>query len=385
MNQRKHSRNLLNKLNRLLHDVCAQVFARIKPLRVMRSPQEVSSPDSCEWIDEAGRTQVDNAFECRFHARDLSTFFDWPDLSLMTLHDAWMTGDQGQVFLNDGTFLSICPSLRHLPERKVRRPLPWLSRRLDGVYFHLTGVDHENHAHFLFQHLPRLLAAKEQLKKHGDNFKVIVAPGHHRWQARYLRYFGISEDRVVVASVGTIRVEKLLYVPMPYGSSYLCNPRFYQEMRDGFSSNIQPSPASTGGVLFISRQDAPDRRLLNEEEIIGICREVMGDVQVVQLGKLKLDDQIRLCSTARLVIGPQGQGMGVVLFMRQGAVVVMEYGDEFLPFGWCRAFCDAAITLGVSALRLISGTAADEQRCWSYPPDKFRSEMLRLRELLPPP
>lgn len=386
MSKRKPSRSISSKLNRVLHDACAQVSARLKPLRIIRQADKVPSPDRSEWIDEAGRIDVDNTFESNFHSKDIPASFEWPALPLMTLHDAWITGDQGQVFLRDGTFLSICPSLRHLPERKVRRPIARLGRRLEGVYFHLTGVDHENHGHFLFQHLPRLLAARAKLREHGERLKVIVAPGHQRWQTRYLEYFGISEDRVVEASVGTLHVEKLLYVPMPYGNTYLCNPRFYREIRDGFTSGITSSAAQTDGpILFISRQDAPDRRLNNEEEIISICQELFGPVQVLQLGKVKLNDQIHLCSTARLVIGPQGQGMSVMLFTKQSAVVVMEHGSQFLPFGWCRAFCDAAILLGGSAMRLISQTSADEQRCWSYPTAIFREEMLRLRDLLRQP
>lgn len=384
MIQQKPFHILLNKLNRLLHDTWAQVSTKIKPLRVIRNPIEVASPDLSEWIDEAGQIQVDNTFESQFHAEEIAASLDWPQLPLMTLHEAWVTGDQAQVFLSDGTFLSICPSLRHLPERKVRRPLAWLSRRLSGVYFHLTGVDHENHGHFLFQHLPRLLAARTKMREYGEHFRVLVAPGHKRWQMRYLKYFGISEEQVVEASAGTTQVEKLIYVPLPYGSSYICNPRLYREMRDGFCVG-KAAASGDGEILFISRKDAPDRRLTNEEEIIGICQEVFGKVEAVMLGKLPLDEQIRRCSQARLIIGPQGQGMSVVLFMRQGALVVMEHGDGFCPLGWCRAFCDTGIMLGVSSLRLVSGTGADEQRCWSYPPEKFREEMLRLSDLLPPP
>jgi len=384
MSLRKPSRNFSTRLNRVLHDACAQLLSRLRPLRVIRQPEEVAPPNSCEWIDEAGRLEVDNSFENRFHSRELKSSLEWPALPLMTLHDAWITGDQGQVFLHDGTFLCVCPSLRHLPQRKIRRPLAWLARPLRGVYFHLTGVDHENHAHFLLQHLPRLLAAREHCRKHSAELKVIVAPGHKRWQSRYLQYFGISDDRIVEASVGTIRVEKLLYVPMAYGNTYLCNPRFYREIRDGFTRSIPPeAEGAHGPILFISRQDAPDRRLTNEEEIIAICREELGSVQVVQLGRLKLDEQIRLCATARLIIGPQGQGMGVVLFAKGGLFVVLEYGETFHVHGWCRAFCDTASALGLQTLRLMSGGGFDACRDWNYPADKFREEVLRLRDLAP--
>ncbi len=372
------------KATRLVHDAYASVMAWLSPPRMIEDPFLIPPPGKAVKIDPANGITVENGFESGFHGVEIATGFTWPDLWLVELQEAFVAGDQGQVFLEDGTFLSICPSLKRLPIRKLRRPLSLLSRRIEGVFFHLTGVDHENHGHFLFQHLPRLLAAREQLREHGDTFKVLVAPGHKKWQARYLAYFGISADRIVELSAGTTRVERLIYVPMPYGSSYICNPRLYREMRDGFCGG-KAAASGNGEVLFISRNDAPDRRLTNEEEIIGICEEVFGKVEVVMLGKLPLDEQIRRSSHARLVIGPQGQGLSVVLFMRQGALVVMEHGDRFHPLGWCRAFCDTGIMLGVSSLRLVSGTGADEKRCWSYPPEKFREEMLRLRDLLPPP
>ncbi len=384
MIKRRPSRSISSKLNRVLHDACAQVSARLKPLRIIRQADKVPSPDRSEWIDEAGRINVDNTFESEFHSKEIPASFEWPALPLMTLHDAWITGDQGQIFLKDGTFLSICPSLRHLPERKVRRPMALLGRRLEGVYFHLTGVDHENHGHFLLQHLPRLLAAKERLRDYANTWKVIVAPGHKRWQARYLRYFGITEDRVIEASVGTLQMEKLLYVPMPHGNTYLCNPRFYRDIHSHLTLAATEVPTGhEGPILFISRQDAPDRRLVNEASIVRICHQVLGDVRIVQLSKLDLAEQIRLCASARLVIGPQGQGMTVALFAKRGLFVVMEYGKEFNSLGWCRAFCDVASLLGVPTMRLISGTPPDDSGGWSYPSDKFHEELVRLRSRLP--
>ncbi len=373
------------RIVRWLHDAYAQAAARLKPLNMVRDVSGLSASCRTIKIDTAGSMQVDNEFESTFHGKDLPTALSWNDLWLVELHNARVTGDQGHVFFSNGDFLSICPSLRHLPSRKVRRPILPLARHLTGVYFHLTGVDHENHGHFLFQHLPRLLAAREEIRDRHPDFKVLVAPGHRRWQARYLSFFGIPEERVVEASVGTISVETLLYVPMPYGNTYLCNPRFYRLMRDGFTSGLPPRLESDAGpVLFISRKDAPDRRLVNEDEILAICTEVFGKVEVVNLGKIPLSEQIRLCAGAKLVIGPQGQGMSVVLFMRGGAFFVMEYGKDFKPLGWCRAFCNVALFLGLRSLRLISGENFDEERCWSYPPVKFREEMLRLRDLLSP-
>jgi hypothetical protein len=154
------------RLVRWLHDAYAQAAARLKPLKVVRKVSELSAPCLTIKIDIAGSVQVDHEFESSFHGKDMQAEFSWNDLWLVELHNARVTGDQGHVFFSNGDFLAICPSLKLLPSRKVRRPILPLARHLTGVYFHLTGVDHENHGHFLFQHLPRLLAAREEICGH---------------------------------------------------------------------------------------------------------------------------------------------------------------------------------------------------------------------------
>jgi len=374
----------LSKMRRWIHD--SSTFLKNgfgSTLVVNRGSSYL--PNDTKWVlEEAGSVEIDNSCESLFYKKLIPAGFTWPEASLCILSNAYLTGDQGQVFQADGSLLQICPSLDHLPLKKIRRPISLFAKKIPGTVFHLTGVDHENHGHFLFQHLPRLLAARENvlLKK---EFRVLVAPGHVNWQLRYLQYFGIQKDQIVEGSTGTVKVEHLAYVPMLYGSSYLCNPDYYRQIHQAFRSAPIPEEASLKGeqhdIIFISRSDAPNRKLTNEAEVIKVCEEVWGKVYVLELSRTPLPEQIRICRSAKIVIGPQGQGLSVLFFMEKALLILLEYGHTLQPLGWCAAYRDVAILTGNRCVRLLSQSLPDSEGNWMYDIPKFQVDAHRLAQL----
>jgi capsular polysaccharide biosynthesis protein len=327
-----------------------------------------------------GELRVEHRLEALYH--DLPSSFStlrWPESRLLRLRHASVVGDQGNVFLKDGRWLRACPSLEVLQPRKVRRPLPLGARRTEAPAFHLTGRDHENRAHFLFQHLPRLLACKDAPAL-PQTLQVIVARGHRRWQEEYLRKLGLSREVSFIESdAGTLRCRELYYVPqIRSGSSPLCRPQDYIHLRERLH---RPGP-KTGLPVFISRADAPDRHLLNEAEVIASFERVFGSCQVVRLSEIPLDEQIQIFSRAPLVAGSQGQAFSAALFSRHTVFVILEAG-EHNP--WCGSFRDVAVICGNEALTLYSGTPRQKGQSYVFPLEKLEHAWRKLRPLLASP
>ena len=345
-------------------------------------PEQATEPVSGKGVEAIqvsppGQLRLNHSLEARFYGlAESSSLVEWPESSLYRINNARVVGDQGNVFLQDGRWLRACPSLNVMEPRKVRRPLPIYSRSIHGPAFHLTGRDHENHGHFLFQHLPRLLACRD-LPQVPKKMKVLVAEGHKRWQARYLQKLGLAENEdIIECHEGTVRCDELYYVPqIREETSPVCRPQDYLTMRECFH---RPG-SKTGLPVFISRADAPDRYLINEKEAVASFEKVFGSCQVVCLSKVPLDEQIEIISRAPLVAGSQGQGFAVSLFAKDSIFVILEAGSHN---PWCDSFRDIAIICGNDALAIYSGTPRQEDQSYSFPIEKLEQAWLRLKGLL---
>lgn len=307
----------------------------------------------------------------------------WSSVSLYRLNGARVVGDQGSVFTDEGKLLRICPSLKRMDQAKVRRPIPWLARRIRGPVFHLTGRDHENHGHFLMQHLPRLMAARPFLEKQRLQPEILVAPGHEKWQGRYLSALKIDAQRIVPCSTGTVHIDDLLYVPMLWDSGHLGPPDLYAQMQSCFRqlAGVAEGVTPKGRPLFVSRSDAPTRRLSNETEIINICRQLLGEIDVINLREVPLVEQIGRFAEAPLVIGPQGQGLTSIAFAANSRMLILEAGQSPRETGWASTYRDFAHFTGNSALRMLSGEPWPNDGDWEFPPAFFAQQLRRVISL----
>ena len=332
-------------------------------------------------LQKAGKELIDNTLEADFYGLpEKHIRHEWSDVPCYRLKNVHVVGDTGQIFLSDGSlFLPTFYPHEHLLQRmKVRRPLTLLARKISGTVFHLTGRNHDNRGHFLMQHLPRLLAAAPLLEQHPGH-RILVAPGHARWQKRYIEMVGHAPERVIEGSQGTLLVEDLIYLPHIYGSHALVSPQLCRAIRD--ASLRQADATLSGSSLFISRTDAPDKRLLNEDAVVEAAREVLGDVRVVHLGQHSLQEQIQLFSSAPVVLGPIGQGLCNNLFMRNNLLISMVPGtsiDEHMSNGHTTV---SALACENNAITLCSGildAEGNNRSNWTFPIPAFKEQLTRL-------
>jgi capsular polysaccharide biosynthesis protein len=367
---------------RRLHDLYSGLLAALGSLPRATTDTQKAAGLHATPLAAAGEVFLDNGPEHAFHgaAAPAQIPHRWPARELCHMENAWLTGDQGQIFLQDGSYLHICPSQHRLDPRKVRRPIRVGARRLDFPVFHLTGRDHENHGHFLLQHLPRWQAARHLMEKI-DDLHILVPPGHLKWQRRYLEIFGVNPERVIEGSHGTLFCPKLHYVPMLWQEDYLCSPAVHAGISEGFRCLI-PNDSPVLPAVWVSREDAPNKKLLNEAALVGIYRREIGPIELITLSQTPLPRQIELMGRARVIIGAQGQGLTTALFAKGAGLIVLEAGEQLAPYSWCSAYRDMAIMAGNKSLRLVSGGGRDSEGSWVFPEEKFRAEIARAVSLV---
>ncbi|MCF8506900.1 MAG: glycosyltransferase family 61 protein [Caulobacter sp.] len=190
------------------------------------------------------------------------------------------------------------------------------ARSLPGTSLMLGFMWDHNWYHWLVEALPRAgLAARVGLD--GVDRLLLLEP-RHSFKTETLALTGL--DRLPVAWVGaeTVACERLVF------------PSRLQ--RSGFASAEAPGWLRRRLLglrrflgrgrrrLFVSRQDAPARRLLNEDEVFDILRP-FGFERLRSAG-LSVAAQIAAFAQARTVFAPHGAGLANCVFMPRGSLVI---------------------------------------------------------------
>jgi capsular polysaccharide biosynthesis protein len=370
---------MMPRLNRLVHDASSGLATRFGvPLTVHHH-----APSPGTVVQKAGSRDVDNTLENALHTflpRQIQ--LNWNEGRLWEIDHAWLAGEEANVFLPDGSLLSVCPSLRHHPLRKIRRPIKAFARRMEGPVFSLAGRNDDNHGHFILQHLPRLLAALPLLQKYPD-YRILLGSRIRGWQLRYLQALGIEPERCVPGSSGTLLVDKLIYVPQLWSDRCFSDPDHCRLLGDAFLSWAQRTEKCAPSnpeqpPLFISRADAPNRVLLNEDALVEEVRRQCGACELLVLSQTPFEQQIRKFSRAPLIIGGLGQGFVNLLVARRSLCVIIDMVPSWSETPFSDAFRDIALLQGNHASRIYLGSELSKTANWHYPIDRFAEELQRL-------
>lgn len=317
---------LPRKLDRLLHDAISGVSNCCAP--------EIKFTDNslkinCErLLNPASETKWANSFEDNYYSNQTLRVSSHAATRLLELRNIYVTGSEAFIFSDSHTVLRLCASLDKHPTRKIRRPVSPLALRIDEPVFLLGGRAPGNRGHFLVEHLPRILLAHQRMGKEFPR-KVMVTPGHGEWQREYLYAFGFTGIEVIEASPGTTWCRQAWTVPnlSRTGIAELCPPQLYIEMvkRLGLPA---AKTTSQRNAIFITRKDAPGRRLANEDEIFSIAQRFLPEIRRVSLSGLSVEKQVNLFNEAKVVIGPHSQAFRGSLYARDALIIQLVPGHR---------------------------------------------------------
>ena len=375
----KHVKLRHKLVARRVHDAYARCLSLLRvPLRKQLF-SEASEVEDLGEVQAAGESLLDNGLEAAFYGlEERFVRRTWPGGHLYRIRNAAVVGDNGHIFLSDGTLLAIPVNEYSEPDRKIRRPIKLGAPRVEGPLFHLTGIAHGNRAHFVLQLLLGLLAAKPLLAQQ-PAMRVLVANKHRSWQCSFLERLGIRPDRVIENTPGTTLASELYYVPPLFGPDHLGAPGAYEKLPAVWPQASGSTPES---VLFVSRRDAPVRRLLNEEEVVRATRDVLGPVDCIELAGLPLNEQVRRFQSARWIIGPHGQGLFNAVFSPHSLLVDLTAGVT-LPgeATWQTTYRNMMLMQRGRAVRLISGLPYMGSADWHFPVEHYRNQLTKLAGL----
>lgn len=326
------------------------------------------------------KTIIRNELESQFYGCDTSKSFYFPTVNLYHLHDIYLVSKEAWPFLHLNSIFRPAVDVYNQNQDRIKRPVKLLAKEQEGTIFHLAGPNSGNKGHFLVEHLPRLMASLEILKRF-SSYNIMLLPERGRAHIPLLNKLDdVSPTEYVESNKGTIKCKELLYTPLLVEKRNLfAPPKIYLKIRDQVIKNtiinkIEPP------YLFISRTDAPDRYLLNEAEIFNFLKSYWPKLKLIKLSDYKFDEQINLFNNAMVVIGPHGQAFRNMLYANKCLSIQLQFGKDHM---WSSAYNNIATVSGNRSIALYSKTEPDNKGNWYFPEDLLRYYINTVSSILP--
>jgi hypothetical protein len=198
--------------------------------------------------------------------------------------------------------------------------LPSVNLRLRGEYIHFGALWGLSHYHWVFDLLPRLFFLEQFDRLRG--MPLIVQRGITQAQRESLQILGIRPERIIEFSGSHWQVEQLYYIqpglcanPTPLSARWL---------REQFA----PHSATRSRRLYVSREDATMRRIVNEADLL---KELLPyGFEVVTLDGMSFADQVQVFNEAEIIVGPHGAGFTNAVFAQPGATLIELFSPTYI-------------------------------------------------------
>lgn len=178
--------------------------------------------------------------------------------------------------------------------------------------------------HWMIEILPRLTWLREAAWQ--DKLPILMRPVTKPFQSDTFAALGIrptetKSDVIYLDKVGFPRHT------ISYRGSGWISPEVIPLAHIFASKYLKAEPSATGRRIYVSRGDAPKRRIANEGEVVAFLTKL--NFEVVELSKLGLKEQATLFAEAGVVIGLHGAGLSSVIFSSPGTKVIELYPERF--------------------------------------------------------
>ena len=184
--------------------------------------------------------------------------------------------------------------------------------------------------HWTFEVLPKLRALEEYTKRTGIEPEIVTKGQLNSWQRESLALLGYPPESIVEKPERAVGVRTLL-VPSHRYLTWTHVPSFPSSrdlhwVRERINGSCSSPAEAFGERIYICREDAPRRRVVNRKEVYSILEEY--DFEIYEPGRLSFDDQVRLFAGADLIVGPYGAGMSNIVFADNANIVELVVDAE---------------------------------------------------------
>jgi capsular polysaccharide biosynthesis protein len=186
------------------------------------------------------------------------------------------------------------------------------------------------HYHWLVDYLPRLKTIGQQPAL--DGLRLVVGADIAPAQLEALSRLGVDTSRLLRLAPDAACRFDTLWVPSLWSDQYHLHPAALLWLRRTLLGRA--GLAHDGSRLFVSRQDAALRHIVNEEQVAAMLAR--HGFRTILAGGLSFSEQMALFSRAQVVVGGTGSGLSNIVFAPTDSVYVELHnypkGAEFIRF-----------------------------------------------------
>ncbi len=186
----------------------------------------------------------------------------------------------------------------------------------------------ESYSHFIHEVLGRLAL----LEMHNIEYDYLFVPYFEPFMRELLTLWGVDFKKIIYPMKNDVCIQAdTLIVPSliintdvgfshvglhdhPKTSLYVREKLINGALKLGIDSS------KFAKKFFISRKDAPKRKILNEDKIIEFLKEK--EFESYELSKMSVAEQILLFNNADFIVGEHGTGLTNILFCKKDTFVV---------------------------------------------------------------
>ncbi|HEU5079721.1 MAG TPA: glycosyltransferase family 61 protein [Opitutaceae bacterium] len=262
--------------------------------------------------------------------------FEYPEKEYVTVLErgsAWGYV-HGAVFTSEGEFVPTFardpwgPRL-HQVWTRARLPQP---KRINGRALYLvTPEAADNYHHWMIDLLPRIGMVTRAGFPIEAFDHIILNQANRAYQWETLTRLGVKKEQMIQVSPSVRLQPDELVVPSLKGTNEQMPAEHVRFLRDTFLGTRGGRRGEGRRKLFLSRKDAPSRKLANEDEVFALLQP-MGFESVSLTGR-SVCEQARLFSEAEIIVGPSGAAFANLVFASPGTRVV-----EFASPTWLTVY-----------------------------------------------
>lgn len=213
---------------------------------------------------------------------------------------------------------------------------------LQGFWFNTAFSNPAWNRNFFHWHRNVLTHLALLISEGFSDIRVIVEQELADYKRESLLALGIDESRwLPVPKVLGRTVENLVSVHgldrnLTSAKHDYVRPEALTELGKQLSKGMDLAPVKRDLNLYVRRGDVPDRRVVNEREVIDFL-QTRGHYRAVDLSKLQYREQAVLFNRAQFIVGMHGGGLTNLLFARNPWVLELAasghgWRPDFFPF-----------------------------------------------------
>ncbi|MEG4273770.1 MULTISPECIES: tetratricopeptide repeat protein [unclassified Microcoleus] len=160
--------------------------------------------------------------------------------------------------------------------------------------------------------------------------KFVVNASDSSYQAGTLENLGIPQDKILESRCHLhITADKLIVPSISYDESGAVSKWKCEYLKQTFLKEQQPRNTEYSERIYISRQKASYRRIVNEEEVIKYLEKF--GFRSVKLETMSVAEQAACLAAAQVVVAPHGGGLTNLVFCSPGTKVIEIFSPLYVP------------------------------------------------------